>query len=175
VILYGRPSAPRNGFFLAVDALRRAREGGTSLGRVVSAGEQFSTRQLQLDDLLQCVGFRPRAELADLYRGFTAGVVPMLSAHPGVVPYELAAAGVNVVVPRAPENVCFFDGASPLLNVEPRPGAIADAIADAVDRPPLPMDERRRVVDYFARAADDVADFVRDVRAGRWLAAHPRS
>ncbi|MFT4034898.1 MAG: hypothetical protein QM679_04930 [Patulibacter sp.] len=171
LLLYGRPTEPRNGFFLAASALREL-AGRGQLPAVTAAGEQFSTRQLGVSDLMRCAGFRPRSELAALYAGHAIGLVPMLSAHPGVVPYELAACGVNVVVPRALENECPFGRPSPVISVEPRIEAIAAALEEAARRPPLPESERERIRAWFAGAPQDVPAFVDDVRAGRWAASH---
>jgi glycosyltransferase involved in cell wall biosynthesis len=81
------------------------------------------------------LGVRPPRDLAELYRSASAGIVFSLTTH-SLVAHEMMASGLPLVELEG-ENVASALGRSGELVMlsAPRPDAIADALAEILDRP----------------------------------------
>ena len=141
VVVYARSESGRRGVELALAGLATAFERRPRL-RVVAFGSNFPVpAPFPLED----VGVRPPAELAELYRRASVGVVFSLTTH-SLVAHEMMASGLPVVELEG-ENVSSALGPSGEL-VELAEHA-PDSIADAVERL---LDDRDRAAAMAARA-----------------------
>jgi hypothetical protein len=106
IVVYGRPSKPRNGFGLIVDGLRawRATYEHAADWTVVSAGEPHGDIDLGHDAVLRSVGKLSFAEYADLLRSSAIGVSLMISPHPSYPPLEMSHLGLLVLTNRYDEK-----------------------------------------------------------------------
>ncbi|USN97162.1 MAG: glycosyltransferase [Candidatus Nomurabacteria bacterium] len=99
VMFYGRPDSPRNGFELGIAALTKLK---TKLGddiEIVIAGAQSYSKSYKLEEKgLSVAGKVPYTDLKDFYSSFDACLFLMFSQHPGVIPLEMMASGVPVVI-----------------------------------------------------------------------------
>ena len=99
IVVYGRPSKPRNGFGLIVDGLRawRAATPGAADWRVVSAGEPHPDVDLGGGVVLRSLGKLSMDAYADLLRQSAIGISLMFSAHPSYPPLEMSYLGLLVL------------------------------------------------------------------------------
>jgi hypothetical protein len=102
ILVYGRPSVPRNDFDFVVDALRIwAREfAGAPNWSVVSAGEPHADIPLGNNVVLRSAGQMTLEQYADHLSRCWAGFSFMFSAHPSYPPLEMAEFGAWVVTNR---------------------------------------------------------------------------
>ncbi|HVG76095.1 MAG TPA: glycosyltransferase family 4 protein, partial [Thermoleophilaceae bacterium] len=141
VVVYARTESGRRGVELALAGLATAFARRPRL-RVVAFGSNFPVpAPFPLEDL----GVRPPAELAELYRRASVGVVFSLTTH-SLVAHEMMASGLPVVELEG-DNVSSALGPSGEL-VELAEHA-PDSIADAVERL---LDDRERAAAMAARA-----------------------
>ena len=135
VFFYGRPSKPRNLFGLGVAVLQEvAREVEDRGYKVdfVSAGEFHPTIRLTVDGALRSLG---RLSWADYFRTIARSDVVLSlqhSPHPSHPPLDAVVRGCYVVTN---EFGGVRESLSPLIAArEPRAGALAEAIVNALDR-----------------------------------------
>ncbi|MFC2025810.1 hypothetical protein ACFLUC_01295 [Chloroflexota bacterium] len=108
LFFYGRPSVPRNGFELGVQAIKILK---TKLGnqvRVIAAGEKWRPRDYDLDGIIENMGLLNPQKTAELYRTCTAGLVMMFTRHPSYLPFELMASGSLVISNKNPATSWFL-------------------------------------------------------------------
>lgn len=128
IVIYGRPSTPRNAFELVCEALRlwRWRFPAAADWTVVSPGEV--AQDLDIGGVqVRGLGKLAIGAYADLLATSSVGLSLMVSPHPSYPPLEMAAFGMRVVtnayankdLSRASPNIC---------SVAPTPEAIADAL-----------------------------------------------
>ena len=106
IVVYGRPSKPRNGFGLIIDGLRawRATYEHAADWTVVSAGESHGDIDLGQDAVLRSVGKLSFAEYAELLRSSAIGISLMISPHPSYPPLEMSHLGLLVLTNRYDEK-----------------------------------------------------------------------
>ena len=98
IVIYGRPSTPRNAFELICEALRlwRAQYPGASSWKVVSPGE--IKHDLDIGGLtIHGLGKLAIDEYGELLATSSVGLSLMVSPHPSYPPLEMAAFGMRVV------------------------------------------------------------------------------
>ncbi len=102
IVVYGRPSKPRNGFGLIVDGLRawRASHPGAADWTVVSAGERHVDIDLGGEMAMTSLGKLDLSTYATLLRASAVGVSLMISPHPSYPPLEMAELGLLVLTNR---------------------------------------------------------------------------
>lgn len=161
VLLYGRPSIPRNLFGTAVRALAtwaRARDESRPL-EIVSAGEHHApvqlSRGLTIASLGQLSWDRYEAELTRSDIGLSL----MLSPHPSYPPLEMAAAGLVVVTNRFAEKDLSHVAPS-IVSCDPDADAIADGLAVAERQLGLKSD-RTVGLELLGRSISDVTRSLR--------------
>jgi glycosyltransferase involved in cell wall biosynthesis len=99
VMFYGRPDAPRNGFELGIAALAKLKATLGDKVEIVIAGAHTYSKSYGLEEKgLLVAGKVPYNELTEFYASFDACLFLMFSQHPGVVPLEMMASGVPVIV-----------------------------------------------------------------------------
>ncbi|MBI2776447.1 MAG: hypothetical protein HYX57_04150 [Chloroflexi bacterium] len=136
IVIYGRPSTPRNAFPLMVDGLRNWVERYPQAGTwsLVSVGQTHPRVELGGGMALESLGKLDLESYAELLRTSMIGLSMMVSPHPSFPPLEMAHLGMRVITNR-------FEGrdlASWHENIESLdaigPSGIADALADLCDR-----------------------------------------
>lgn len=99
VMFYGRPDSPRNAFELGINALTGLKKQYGDSVEIVVAGSVFDDAMYDFDGRgITLAGKVPYDRLAQFYSSFDACLFLMYSEHPGVVPLEMMASGVPVVV-----------------------------------------------------------------------------
>lgn len=156
ILLYGRPSTPRNAFALAVSALECwAREYSESGDwRVVSLGERHPDIRLRAGPLIESKGKVSLAEYAGYLAKARVGLALMLSPHPSYPPLEMAACGVRVITNKfeeknwnsPPENIYAVDSCQPI--------DIGGALVEACARSGTPQWGLKDNVGCLARGED---------------------
>jgi hypothetical protein len=136
IVVYGRPSTPRNAFPLVVDGLRAWAQTyeGASLWTLFSVGQAHEPIDLGRGMTLESGGKLGLDEYAELLRSSSIGISLMVSPHPSLPPLEMAALGLRVITNR-------FAGKD-LAEVHPNieslarntADGIAEALADLCDR-----------------------------------------
>jgi hypothetical protein len=106
IVVYGRPSKPRNGFGLIVDGLRAWRAATPDAGewRIVSAGEQHPDVDLGEGVVLHSLGKLSLDAYANLLRSSAIGLSLMISPHPSYPPLEMSHLGLLVLTNRYGEK-----------------------------------------------------------------------
>jgi len=131
VAVYARQETPRRAVELALAGLATLWERRPGLRVVLFGSNKQQTVPFPCEDL----GVAPPAQLAELYRRASAGVVFSLTTH-SLVAQEMMASGL-ATVELAGRNVSSALGESGevALLAEPRPDAIADAVERLLDEP----------------------------------------
>jgi len=147
VVVYARRETERRAVELALAGLATAFERRPRL-RAVAFGSNF---QIAAPFPIEDRGVRPPAELAELYRRASVGLVFSLTTH-SLVAHEMMASGLPVVELEG-DNVSSALGPSGELVelAEHTP----DSIADAVERL---LDDRERAAAMAARAREFVEE-----------------
>jgi hypothetical protein len=133
LVVYGRPSIPRNAFELCVAALRLwAREYPDSNSwEVVSVGESHADQALGNGLTLKSLGQLSLENYAQLLLESSVGLSLMISPHPSYPPLEMALCGMTVITnsfetkswSRSGERISVLDVLTP--------DRIAASLADA--------------------------------------------
>jgi O-antigen biosynthesis protein len=102
IVVYGRPSKPRNAFALIVDGLRVWRAAAPDAERwsIVSAGERHVDIDLGGGVTMEALGKLALSDYADLLQTSAIGISLMLSPHPSYPPLEMAHLGLLVLTNR---------------------------------------------------------------------------
>ena len=129
---YARPSHVRNSFELLSEALKRLKKSMGDNVRIVTAGADWSPRQVGLDGIVHNLGLLPYSATGALYRSCTAGVALMMTCHPSYLPFELMACGALVVANRNPYNTWLLKDHENCLIAENSPTALADALKEGL-------------------------------------------
>ena len=177
ILIYGRPSVPRNAFALIVQGLRQwvAADPAASGWSVVSLGEAHPDVPLGAPPgALRPVVIASRGkvglpEYAALMRESAIGIGLMLSPHPSYPPLEMAAFGMRVLTNRF-EGKALGEQHPNIHDLpEPTPQAIAAGLSALVSRFEFSAGQRwSDPAGPFARARAPF-DFIEPLRAA-WLA-----
>lgn len=134
IVVYARPSTPRNAFELLCEGLRNWgwRDARCKDWEIVAAGELAS--DLDLGPIrMRALGKLTIQDYAELLAGSAIGVSLMISPHPSYPPLEMAAFGIGVVTNAFANK----DLSKQLANVRScehfSPEAIAVALAVEID------------------------------------------
>lgn len=147
---YARPGHPRNGFELAVAALKRVKDRMGQSVEIVCAGADWVPSDYGLDGKVTAVGMLPFAETGHLYRSCHAGLAMMYTRHPSYLPFELMACGATVVANRNPANEWFLrDGVNCRLA-----HSTASSVADTIEAALVSWEDDARL---RAAARQDIA------------------
>ena len=105
ILVYGRPSAPRNGFDLIVEALRvwRQRFDSAPAWTLLSVGEPHADVSLGGGMVLRSLGKLGLEKYSEVLGESAIGVSFMISPHPSYPPLEMAHCGM-LVLTNAFEN-----------------------------------------------------------------------
>lgn len=137
IVFYGRPTNPRNGFGLGVEALRRVKARFGERVEIVSMGEPWDPRDYGLAGIIENKGVMNLTELGEFYRSAHIGLGLIFTRHPSLQPLEYWANGIAVVTNENPVNDwCFQDGENCLI-APPSVSLLADGIARLVEDPAL--------------------------------------
>jgi O-antigen biosynthesis protein len=129
IVIYGRPSTPRNAFELICEALRlwRWRFPNAAAWTIVSPGELM--QDLDIGGVqVHGLGKLVMGAYADLLATSSVGLSLMVSPHPSYPPLEMAAFGMRVIT-NGYANKDLSRLSSNIHSVAPTPEAIADALA----------------------------------------------
>lgn len=134
IVVYGRPSTPRNAFSLICEALRiwGWSDPRSSQWDIVAPGELVSDVDLG-PVRLKALGKLDIDNYAELLRTSAIGLSLMVSPHPSYPPLEMAAFGMEVVTNRyANKDLSTF---APVIcsTIDMTPEAIAQALSAACD------------------------------------------
>lgn len=145
IVIYGRPSTPRNGFELICEGLRlwRWRFPGAADWTVVSPGEM--SQEVDIGGVrVQGLGKLSIDKYADLLATSSVGLSLMVSPHPSYPPLEMAALGMRVVT-NGYANKDLSEFSPNISSATATPEGIADALtlacqqAEAAGMQPLPV------------------------------------
>jgi hypothetical protein len=163
IVAYGRPGVARNLFEILVEGLRlwQGRQPRRNCEyRIVFAGESFDERHLSELENASCAGKLPLDAYAEVLNESAIGVSLMMSPHPSYPPLEMSSAGCVTITNgydakdlalRAP-NILSLDVVTP--------GALADALDEAISRVRL---DTATPLQAVAPVSTDIEPF--DVRA----------
>ena len=114
VMFYARPDTPRNAFELGLNALTLLKKQMGNDIEIVLAGAPVNTEIFDLESRgIMVAGKVPYNQLSTFYASFEACLFLMYSEHPGVVPLEMMASRVPVVVNEHSNSVwdeLYIDG-----------------------------------------------------------------
>lgn len=149
IFFYGRPGHPRNGFELAVEAMRQLKERYGSDVEILSAGADWKPAEYGLGKVLKNLGLLSYEATGDLYRSCHIGLSMMMTRHPSYLPFEMMACGVLVI-----SNVnlstqwLLRDGVNCLLS-DPSASCLAGTISLAIDKYDEFARIRKNAVEYM--------------------------
>jgi hypothetical protein len=133
ILVYGRPSIPRNCYPAVVKGLRRwvARYPGQSAWDVVSAGLPHPPVLLGAARSMRSLGMLPLGSYGDLLRTTAVGLSLMASPHPSYPPLEMAHFGLRTIT-NGYANKDLSRSHSNIVSIpEVDPDTIADALGAA--------------------------------------------
>jgi len=130
IVVYGRPSTPRNAFPLIVEGLRswRTKHPAAAEWSIVSAGQNHEDVDLGDHVRLRSIGKLEITAYGDLLKRSAVGISMMVSPHPSYPPLEMAHLGMLVLTNRfgGKDLSSWHEN---LVSVEP---LTADGIGDAL-------------------------------------------
>jgi len=130
---YARPGTPRNGFELAVAALRKIKNKYGDSIEIICAGAGWDPMLYGLGDVVKSIGVLPYEDTGDLYRKCHIGFVMMMTKHPSYLPLELMACGSLVVTNYNPSNTWFLKDKENCLLAQPTASCLADVLSNAIE------------------------------------------
>jgi glycosyltransferase involved in cell wall biosynthesis len=163
VVLFAGRHVPDKGVTLVPATLQIARARRPGLHAVITGeGPQRAEVARELDrlglaEVVEMPGFVPADELRRLYRRAACLLAPSIRDGYGMAVAEAAAAGLPVVVCRAPDNAATerlevdVNGA---IAEQPAAAALAAAVLQVLDQG---ADLRRRTVAWYAAHADELS------------------
>jgi len=132
IFFYARPQHPRNGFELAVTALKLLKRKLGHEVEILCAGDEFDVDAFGLQGVVTSLGILDYAQTADLYRTCDIGFTLMLSEHPSYLPLELMASGVLLVTNVNEASKWLLKDNENCLLTWPVPDLLAKRLEDAV-------------------------------------------
>jgi len=139
IVVYGRPSAPRNAFALLHEALKvwAGIQPEASQWQLISVGEKHRDLDLGHGVRLLSRGKLPLAEYARLLAESSVGLSFMVSPHPSYPPLEMAEFGLHVITNsfHGKDLSSYYENIISLQRC--LPDDIARALLDAALKQPL--------------------------------------
>jgi glycosyltransferase involved in cell wall biosynthesis len=133
VFLYGRPGNPRNGFELAIPALKKVKEHFKQNVRIISAGAEWNVEAYGAEGIIEHLGMLPYKATGDLYRQCHVGLAMMMTRHPSYLPFELMACGCLVVANKNNWNEWMLKDEENCKISEPSISCVATTIIDVLE------------------------------------------
>ncbi|BAB76187.1 glycosyltransferase [Anabaena sp. FACHB-709] len=134
VFFYGRPGHPRNGFELAVEAMRKLKTRYGSQIEILSAGANWNPKEYGLEGVIENLGLLSYEETGNLYRSCHIGLSMMMTKHPSYLPFEMMACGVLVVSNINSSTQWLLKDRENCLLSHPSASCIAETISEAIDK-----------------------------------------
>lgn len=139
IVVYGRPSAPRNAFSLIHESLKLWAGAQPDAGqwRLISVGEKHRELDLGNGARLLSRGKLSLAEYARLLAESSVGLSFMVSPHPSYPPLEMAEFGLHVITNsfQAKDLSGYYQNITSVSRC--MPDEIAGALLAATGKPPL--------------------------------------
>jgi hypothetical protein len=135
ILIYGRPSTPRNAFELVVETLFAFAESYKDAARweILSLGESHETVSLPNGLSIKTEGKVTLDRYAQHLLDASVGLALMVSPHPSYPPLEMAEFGVRVITNRFANKDLSGRTKNIVSMADARPTALAKALADACD------------------------------------------
>lgn len=152
---YARPGTPRNGFELAVAALRQLKQRMGDGVEVICAGAEWKPEDYGLGGLVTAVGMLPYDKTGDLYRSCHVGLAMMMTKHPSYLPFEMMACGTLVVCNRNDANTWLLRDGENCLLAEPTASCLASTLQRALQEHEALEPVRRRGSELIRDAHGD--------------------
>ncbi len=133
IVFYGRPTNPRNGFGIGLEALRQVKARFGSRVELFSMGEAWSEADYGVEGKIKNLGLMNLDALGDFYRSAHIGLGLIFTQHPSLQPLEYWANGVAVVTNDNPANAWLFRHEENCLVAPPSPSMLAEAIGRLVE------------------------------------------
>lgn len=132
IVFYGRPSNPRNCFYLGIETLKAVKRKLNDTVKIISVGEEWSEADYDVEGVVENRGLlKTMDEVASLYRSSDFGLVYMMTPHPSYQPLEYMASGCVTITNYNEPNRWLLNDENTLL-VEANPEIAAQKIHDAV-------------------------------------------
>jgi glycosyltransferase involved in cell wall biosynthesis len=177
LVLFAGRHVPDKGVLLLPETIQAVRSRRPGLRAVITGeGPQHAELAREIDrlglaDVIRLPGFVPAEELRQLYRSAACLLAPSIRDGYGMAVAEAAAAGLPVVVCRAPDNAAT-ERLEPGVNGEVADAPLASELAAAVLRV-LDQDAelRRRTAAWYSENADQLSmgrsiERVKEIYAG---------
>lgn len=99
ILIYGRPSVPRNGFILIIEALKifTKKQHDIHEWKFISVGEQHPDVEIGAGVILKSVGKLSLDDYAGILKESAIGISLMISPHPSYPPLEMAHFGILTI------------------------------------------------------------------------------
>lgn len=133
IVFYGRPTNPRNGFGLGIEALKRVKERYGDKVEVFSMGEPWDEAEYEVKGLVKNLGVMNLTQLGDFYRTAHVGLGLIFTRHPSLQPLEYWANGIAVVTNENPVNDWAFKDGENCLIAPPSVSMLAERLGRLVE------------------------------------------
>jgi len=139
ILVYGRPSTPRNAFSLILESLKRwaERQPDARQWKIISVGEKHRDMDLGHGAAVISKGKVSLAEYARLLAESSVGVSLMVSPHPSYPPLEMAEYGLHVITNNFQSKDLSHRYGNIISLERCMPEDIAGALLAAAQREPL--------------------------------------
>lgn len=99
ILIYGRPSVPRNGFILIIEALKifTKKQDDIHEWKFISVGEQHPDVEIGAGVILKSLGKLSLDDYAGILKESAIGISLMISPHPSYPPLEMAHFGILTI------------------------------------------------------------------------------
>ncbi len=134
VVFYGRPTNPRNGFVLGIEALKIVKAYFGDSVEIYSAGAEFDLNEYGLNGIITNLGLLDSIDkVADLYRQCDVGLVFMFTPHPSYQPLEYMACGCATVTNINESNLWLLKDKENAILSEPVISCVAENIINLLN------------------------------------------
>jgi glycosyltransferase involved in cell wall biosynthesis len=164
---YARPGTPRNGFEVAVTALRQIKQELGSSIDIICAGAHWNPADYDLGTTIRNIGILPYEATGDIYRKTHVGLVMMMTKHPSYLPLELMASGAIVVSNYNPATKWLLKNGENCLLSAPIASCLTATLRYGLDNYEQLTSLRKRAASQILSEAGDwetslseVADFI---------------
>ena len=134
IFFYGRPGHPRNGFELAIEAMRRLKHQYCDEIQILAAGANWRPKDYGLENIIDNLGLLSYEATGDLYRSCHIGLSMMMTKHPSYLPFEMMACGVLVVSNINSSTEWLLKNRENCLITYPSASCISETISEAIEK-----------------------------------------